>query len=58
MSSKQTYPSFFLKREIMRLEKKKKKKPHRMCKARVMKLVLFIKKMESILTTALIIGDS
>ena len=42
----------------MRLEKKKKKKPHRMCKARVMKLVLFIKKMESILTTALIIGDS
>ena len=43
----------------MRLgKKKKKKKPHRMCKARVMKLVLFIKKMESILTTALKIGDS
>lgn len=43
----------------MRLEEKekRKKKPHCMGKARVMKLVLFIK-MESILTTALTIGDS
>ena len=41
----------------MRLDQKKKK-PHHMCKVCVMKQVLFIKKMESILTTALIIGDS
>lgn len=57
MSSKQTYPFLLKGNYETRQKKEKKEKPHCMCKACVMKLVLFIK-MESILTTALTIGDS